>query len=99
VDPLRLAWTSATVELYSDEHHMAIHVFNHDLSTLDAVHRTLRFVIARIRWFKLQLPAGTIQGARFDDRGQTLSDFAKRRLREALSPYEVSVVFMSEKGK
>ena len=99
MDPLQLDWTQATIEEYSGQHKAAVHVFNHDLSTPEAIDRTLRFVLGRARWFKRQLPTGSSQGAWLDDRGQHLPDSAKKRIREALSSDFVSVVFMSEKAK
>lgn len=99
MDPLQLDWAQATIEQYSDQHKAAVHVFNHDLSTNEAIDRTLRFAIGRARWFKRKLPPGSSQGAWLDDRGQRVSDAAKKRIREALSAYFVSVVFMSEKTK
>jgi hypothetical protein len=99
MDPFRLAWTQATIEQYSDQLKAGVHVFGHDLSTPEAIGRTLRFAIGRAQWFKQQLPPGTSQGAWLDDRGQSLSDISKKRIREALSTHFVSVIFMSEKVK
>jgi hypothetical protein len=99
MDPFQLEWTPTTVEQYSSEFKAAIHVFSHDLGSPEAVDRTIRFALGRARYFQRHLPRGTTQGAWLDDRGQPVDDSVRARLRQALAPCYVSVVFLSEKRK
>lgn len=98
VDPLSMGWGPATVELFSSERGLAVHVFNHDLTSEEAVRKSVRFAIGRVRWFRNQLPEGTRHAVRFDDRGQVLASTARESIKSALSPYVVGVTFASERS-
>jgi hypothetical protein len=97
IDPFAMEWGPATVELYSSERKLAVHVFNHDLTSEEAVRKSLRFAIARVRWFSKQLPEGTMQAIRFDDRGQALANTARETIKSVLASYLVGVTFASER--
>lgn len=80
-----LAWGVATVEFRNDDRRIGLHVFNNRLDTDDCVKRSIRFALARLRWFERQLPGGYAQWVAFDDRGQQLSDATRETLVAALS--------------
>ncbi len=84
MDPFQLEWTKATIEHYSSELKAAVHVFNHDLATPEAMERTLRFAAGRARWFRHQLPQGTSQAAWLDDRGQDIDPVFRRHLQQPI---------------
>lgn len=97
-DPLAMEWGPATIELFSSERGLAVHVFNHDLTSEESVRRSVRFAIGRVRWFKRQLPEDTMQAVRFDDRGQVLASAVRESIKSALAPYVVGVTFASERS-
>lgn len=96
-DPMEQDWGPSTVEVYNAGRSVALHVFNHDLSSEDAVARTLRFCVGRVLWFRKQLPEGSTQEARFDDRGQFLQAGTRERIKRALATLAVAVTFASER--
>jgi hypothetical protein len=96
-DPLAMEWGPATVELYSPERGLAVHVFNHDLTSEESVRKSIRFAIGRVRWFRLQLPEGARHADRFDDGGQELASTVRESIKSALAPYVVGVTFASER--
>jgi hypothetical protein len=97
-DPWALDWGQGTVEVFQAEKKIALHVINHDLTSSENRSRTLRFLHARIRWFASNLPQGSVQAVRFDDRGQKLASGLRQEIKAELGPLVTSVAFMSETG-
>lgn len=94
--PTSLDWGPATIEFINDDRKLGIHVFNHEIETPEGLRKTQRFATARVAWFRQQLPNEYRQMIALDDRGQEVSDDAKRQLREALAAYGADVAFFSE---
>lgn len=95
MDPLDLDWGAVTPELVNESEGIALHVVNVDLGDAASVRRACRFLVGRAHWFARQLPAGWLQQMRIDDRGQTVFQGARSRLREALTGL-ADLSFMSE---
>ncbi len=95
MDPLSLDWGAATAEFSNDEAKSAVHIFAHDLTTLERVERAIRFAEARLDWCGKKLP-GYAQEVWFDDREQKVAPDSHARIRAALQGRAAGLVFMSE---
>lgn len=96
MDPLELDWGVATVDSIIEDRKAAVHILNHDLGTVGAVLRSIRFARARVAWLGRHLPKGFQQVVAFDDRGQDLTVDRRQQLRQSLQGTGARVVFFSE---
>jgi hypothetical protein len=97
VNPFDLDWGEVTPEFANENRRLALHVVNHDLGNPANVRRTLRFLVARSRWFARHLPAEWRQHIVIDDRGQAPAPGAREALRSALAGL-AELSFLSEGG-
>lgn len=96
-DPWSLDWGPITPDVYSESQRLAVHVVNHRLDSEENVARTIRFVRARVRHHAPHLPPGTSQLVHYDDRGQSIPESTRERLRQASSAAQAR--FTSEGGR
>lgn len=54
-----------------------LYVYNHDLSSLDKIDRTIRFVVGRLQYYETHLPPNPKHIIKFDIRGQQVPDNIK----------------------
>lgn len=99
VEPYSIDWGAATADLFDRERQEAAHVINHELASVANRRRTIRFLKARIEWFRRQLPAQTAQVVLIDDRGQRLAEPERREIRTALVASGADVRFASENAR
>ena len=82
----KLDWGLVTPEATLNENNEYIYIYNHDLSTLDKVDRTIRFVIGRLNYYDCHLPPNPKHFIQIDIRGQQISeescDFITKTLQE-----------------
>jgi hypothetical protein len=90
-------WGVVTPEFMDSETKQAVHVFNHNLESVNMLAFNLIFIIGRLKWYLLHLPNGTSQIVKIDDRGQKMQLDLKNKLRSALKQYCESIEFFSEK--
>jgi hypothetical protein len=90
MDPNELEWGTATPEASNPDRRIALHVLNVSLEDPPSVDRVIRFTRARWHFFSKQLPQGWRQAVRFDDRGQSLSDSVRTRIKASFPPDSVS---------
>ena len=89
-------WGSFTPE-FSRGNEM-VHVFNHDLSSPEAVVLTLQFITNRIRWCRTYVSPASVHIVVIDDVGQNVSDGTREYLRNCLKHYANELRFASEEG-
>ena len=87
-------WGSFTPE-FSKENEM-VHVFNHFISTDEAVERTILFIINRIKWCNTYLHNEFNHTVVIDDLGQNITDKTREHIRDAIKDYTTSFRFASE---
>ena len=91
-----MEWGAATAEFASEEKNQATHILVHDLTSADKAERSMRFALARVRWFSAKMPPGGTQEVWFDDRGQTVPAGVRETIRKALTPPVAGIMFFSE---
>lgn len=95
MDPLSLDWGAATAEFQNDEARSAVHIFNHDLTTVEQVERAIRFARARLDWCARKMP-GFSQEIWFDEREQKIAPESRARIKGDLAAQAAGLMFMSE---
>lgn len=68
MNPFDLDWGIATIEFYSANQNVAIHVLEHDLKSPAGRARAIRFIGGRARWFARILPSDCRQQIIYDQR-------------------------------
>ena len=69
-----LDWGQITPESVNLTTRVCTHVYNHDLTTLDKVDRSIRFILGRILYFDLHLPPNIAHSVKIDIRGQNINE-------------------------
>ena len=69
-----LDWGQVTAEGADVKSNKFVYVFNHDLSSLEKIERTIRFVLGRLNHYDKHLPPDPQHAITFDLRGQEISD-------------------------
>jgi hypothetical protein len=69
-----LDWGHVTPEGYNRQTNVVLHVFGHDLSSLEKIDRTVRFIVGRVIYYELHVPAGATHFIKIDARGQDISE-------------------------
>lgn len=87
MNPLDLAWGTATPEFVSSDSSTAIHVINHALKDAEQLTRNLMFIRGRVAFFTRHLPTGMKQHIVFDDRGQNIPKDIRDALQQSLSSF------------
>lgn len=83
-----LDWGHITTDSFNFLTKSCTHVYNHDLSSAEKVDRTIRFILGRLFYFNLHLPADSRHSIFIDIRGQAISDFeCERILKEIKTRY------------
>jgi hypothetical protein len=72
INPYELDWGLITVD--GNNEGFSTHVINSDLTNTDCEAKTKSLVLNKYRYYKIHLPAGSIQKFIFDIRGQNISD-------------------------
>ena len=98
MDPLSLDWGGATAEFQNDEAKSAVHMFAHDLTTVEKAARALRYAEARLAWCSRKMP-GFTQEIWFDEREQPVAAGAREKIKAALKDRAAGLMFMSEGGE
>jgi hypothetical protein len=94
-------WGQVTPEATLDGKNEYIYIYNHDLSSVDKVDRTIRFIIGRLSYYDYHLPPNPKHSIQIDIRGQQLTDETCGLIIESLkSKYErpdfVKVFFVKD---
>jgi hypothetical protein len=80
-----LDWGQITPEGANLENNEFYYVFNHDLTSEEKVDRTIRFIVGRLNYYDLHLPAGPKHVIKIDIRGQSIEgstcDFILERIK------------------
>lgn len=87
-------WGSFTPE-FSRENEM-VHVFNHFISEPEAVDRTIKFIVSRIKWCNAYFNNKFVHIVVVDDVGQNISNEVREYIRTAIKDYVISFRFASE---
>jgi len=98
MDPLSLDWGAATAEFQNDDAKSAVHMFQHDLTTADAVSRAIRFAQARLAWCAKKIP-GYAQEVWYDEREQKVAPESRQKIKADLAGKAAGLMFMSEGGE
>ena len=69
-----LDWGQVTPEAAKLDTNEFFYVYNHDLSSLEKIDRTLRFIIGRLFYYDHHLPKNATHQIKIDIRGQQISD-------------------------
>lgn len=68
-----LDWGHITPESFNLATNDVTYVFNHDLGSEEKMERTVRFIIGRLQYYDLHLPAKPRHIVKIDARGQSLN--------------------------
>ena len=96
MNPLDLAWGTATPEFVAEDSSTAIHVINHALTNKAQLTRNIAFIRARVAFFARHIPAAMTQHIIFDDRGQNIPGHISDSFRESLTSI-ASFEYMTER--
>ncbi len=96
---LTLEWGQVTPESANLNTNTFVYVYNHDLTTMEKVDRTIRFIIGRLFYYDRHLPKDPIHKIRIDIRGQQIRneicDFIVRELElKYLKPDALEIEFI-----
>ena len=67
-----LDWGQVTPESANLNTNTFVYVYNHDLTSLEKVERTIRFIIGRLFYYDNHLPKDPIHKIKIDIRGQQI---------------------------
>ena len=72
----QLNWGQVTPEFTLDKTNESFHgyVYNHDLSSMEKVERTIRFIVGRLNYYDRHLPPNPFHEIRIDIRGQNIDN-------------------------
>ncbi|WP_412465485.1 hypothetical protein [Pedobacter sp. KLB.chiD] len=88
----KINWGKATPEGANVKDNEFFYVYNHDLTSIEKIDRTIRFVLGRLKYYDQHLPANPKHIIKFDLRGQNISDetchYIKCAIYEAYNRYE-----------
>jgi len=70
----KLDWGQVIPEGYNTQTNVILHVFNHDLTGSEKIDRTIRFIVGRLNYCELHVPAGATHFIKIDARGQQISE-------------------------
>ena len=83
-----LDWGQVTPEGANTDVNEFYYVYNHDLSSVEKVDRTVRFIIGRLNYYDLHLPPNPRHVVRIDGRGQGITELTcDSIIREVKSRY------------
>ena len=81
-----LDWGQVTPEGTDVKSNKFVYVFNHDLSSLEKIERTVRFILGRLNYYDNHLHPDPKHAITFDLRGQDIPDenvkFISKELRD-----------------
>ncbi len=69
-----LDWGQVTPESANLNTNTFVYVYNHDLTSMEKVDRTIRFIIGRLFYYDNHLPKDPIHKIKFDIRGQQIEN-------------------------
>jgi hypothetical protein len=78
-------WGQVTPESANLNTNTFVYVYNHDLTSIEKVNRTIRFIIGRLSYYDKHLPKEPIHKLKIDIRGQQIvsetCDFIQQELK------------------
>jgi hypothetical protein len=96
---MALNWSDITPEGANAKANEFIYVYNHDLSSVEKIERTIRFIIGRLNYYNDHLPSKAQHQIKIDIRGQavdvqTCESISKRILQYYPAAASISITFI-----
>jgi len=77
-------WGNASPEGVNVQNNEFFYVYNHNLTSIEKINRTIRFIIGRLNYYDQHLPANPRHIIKFDLRGQNISNEACNYIKHSI---------------
>ena len=82
---MTLDWGQITPEGANIKTNEFLYIYNHDLSSIDKVDRTVRYIVGRLHYYDKHLPINPRHQIKIDIRGQEIDDVTCELIRQEIS--------------